>query len=387
MSNVIKASFVSLLGVMGINQASRADRHSEALQQSAQLRADRIARSPQFQDGKAIARMPTVPSPESMSTTMWKFFFERGQLKPQVRLPHYRVDLEALAEPSDALRVTWLGHSSLFIEMNATRILVDPVFEYASPWIAKKLFDRNVDAPVTRERLPKPDVILISHDHYDHLEEATIRYYADKEVLFYVPLAVGKHLEKWGVSPNHIREFDWWESHQLNGIEFTSAPANHNSGRTGFDSNTTLWCSWALRSEQGALFYSGDSAYDQHFRQIGERLGPFDMAFIEVAANVKEGKGFPVENWGHMQARHTLKAFQDLGADKLFPVHWSTFELFSHKWDEPMTDLIAEAEAASANLVTPMIGETIEVKKELNTSFWWKNQEMNLVKAKLSYQN
>ncbi|MCG9676936.1 MBL fold metallo-hydrolase [Vibrio sp. Isolate24] len=382
MSNMIKASIVSALGVMGFSQLLKAENNVE-LRQSERLRAERIVNSKQFQNGKAIARMPNVPSSESLSSVMWKFFFERAALKPNSPLPHTPVDADKLAHRSDEIRVTWLGHSSLFIDIDRTRILIDPVFEYASPWIAKKLFSRNVQAPVERDNLPLPDAIVISHDHYDHLEESTVRYYANKDVMFMVPLAVGRHLEKWGVNPDKIQELDWWESTSINGVTLTATPANHNSGRTGLDSNSTLWASWAIHGQSGSMFYSGDSAYDSHFKEIGERLGPFNMAFIEVAANVKDGKGFPVENWGHMQARHTMQAFKDLEAEKLFPVHWSTFELFAHKWDEPMTDLIAEANDIGADLVTPMVGETIELNNEINTSFWWENHDEILAKSDL----
>ncbi|MCC2521870.1 MBL fold metallo-hydrolase [Vibrio coralliilyticus] len=386
MSNRIKASANSALGVMGFSQLLNTESGVER-QQSEWLRAKRIFNSKQFNNGKVVARMPRVPSSESMSAVMWKFFFQRSSLKPQAMLPHVPVNMVKLAQRSDDMRVTWLGHSSLFIDIDRTRILIDPVFEHASPWVAKKLFSRNVKAPVKRDELPLPDAIIISHDHYDHLEESTIRYYADKDVVFMVPLAVGRHLEKWGVSPAKIQELDWWESTTINGVKLTAAPANHNSGRTGFDSNSTLWASWAIHGKSGSLFYSGDSAYDTHFKEIGKILGPFDMAFIEVAANVKEGKGFPVENWGHMQARHTMQAFMDLGAEQLFPVHWSTFELFAHKWDEPMTDLIEEAKVTGARLVTPMVGETLELNDEINTSFWWKNQNEKWVKGDLSFQN
>ena len=386
MSNRIKALANSALGVMRLGQLLNTESDVER-QQSERLRAKRIFNSKQFNNGKVVARMPNVPSPESMSSVMWKFFFQRGSLKPQAMLPHVPVNIVKLAQRSDDMRVTWLGHSSLFIDIDRTRILIDPVFEHASPWVAKKLFSRNVKAPVKRDELPLPDAIVISHDHYDHLEESTIRYYADKDVVFMVPLAVGRHLEKWGVNPAKIQELDWWESTTINGVKLIAAPANHNSGRTGFDSNSTLWASWAIHGKSGSLFYSGDSAYDIHFKEIGKKLGPFDMAFIEVAANVKEGKGFPVENWGHMQARHTMQASMDLGAEQLFPVHWSTFELFAHKWDEPMTDLIEEAKVTGARLVTPMVGETLELNDEINTSFWWKNQNEKWVKGDLSFQN
>ncbi|USD43052.1 MBL fold metallo-hydrolase [Vibrio sp. SCSIO 43135] len=375
MSKAVKASVLSALGVVGFSHWLKADENLDT-QLSEQHRLERIANSPQFDGDKVITRMPNVPSSESMSSVMWTFFFERSKLKPQAKLPHQTVDIEKLATASDDLRVTWLGHSSLLVEVDKTRVLIDPVFEYASPRIAKKLFDRNVNAPVTRDALPTPDVIVISHDHYDHLEESTIRFYADKPVQFFVPLAVGRHLEKWGVSPSRIQEFDWWESQTINGVEFTATPANHNSGRTGFDSNQTLWASWAIRGNHGRVFYSGDTAYDTHFKQIGDELGPFDMAFIEVAANVKDGKGFPVENWGHMQARHTMQAHLDLQAEQLFPVHWSTFELFAHKWDQPMTDLIEEANKVGAVLTTPMVGQTIEPNSGIYNTYWWQGIEL-----------
>lgn len=385
LGSVIKASAISVLGFLGYTQCLADDQNNDR-HLSEQLREERIAQSAQFKDGKAITRMPDVATTESSLKVMRKFFFERSSFRPSETLPHYATNLSRLNKRSEKMRVTWLGHSSLFIDLDNTRILVDPVFDYASPWIAKSLFKRNVSAPISRDELPLPDVIVISHDHYDHLEESTVRYYSEKDVTFFVPLGVGRHLEAWGVVPSNIKEFDWWEESKINGITFTSTPANHNSGRTGLDSNSTLWCSWSITGLNGSLFYSGDSAYDEHFSQIGAKLGPFDIAFIEVAANVKNGVGFPVENWGHMQAKHTMQAFLDLGAQNLFPVHWSTYELFAHKWDEPMMDLIAEADVTGANLVTPMVGETVEVTPQMKTTFWWQNLPYDVANVDLAVQ-
>ncbi len=365
MSQSTKASFPP-------PQTSVTSEQPTVTQVETQRRA-RIAASPQFIDNKVKSQMPNVPSSVSMLSVMWQFFFTRKQLKPQAALPYQPVDVDQLATANAELRVTWLGHSSLFIELDRTRILIDPVFDYAAPRLAKRWFARNVPAPIARNQLPIPDVIVISHDHYDHLEERSVRFYAQHNVRFLVPLAVGRHLEKWGVAPQNIQEFDWWEQATLNGVSFTATPANHNSGRTGFDSNQTLWCSWVIRGQHGALFYSGDSAYDRHFAQIGERLGPFDIAFIEAAADLKNGQGFPVENWGHMQANHTLAAFHDLQARALFPVHWSTFELFLHQWDEPIEDLIAGAKRANVPLLVPMIGETFEPRRNPVFRTWWRS--------------
>ncbi|MGF1757609.1 MBL fold metallo-hydrolase [Photobacterium sagamiensis] len=370
MSTMVKTSLISLMGVLGL---AACDTHAVSGDhvRSADLRQERIANSPQFHDGKVISRLPLVETEESMVKTMWKFFAQRSQYKPAEALPYRGVDTPLLAKRSDQLRVTWLGHSSLFVEVDQTRVLIDPVFEYAAPTMFARLFQRNVAAPVSREDLPTPDVIVISHDHYDHLEESTARFYADKNVMFFVPLGVGRHLEAWGVSPKNIQEFDWWESRKINTVTITAAPANHNSGRGVLDTNKTLWASWAIQAEAGSVFYSGDSAYGEHFQQIGERLGPFDMSFIEVAANVKEGSGYPVEGWGHMQAAHTMQAHLDVRAEKLFPVHWSTYELFLHRWDEPVNDLIEEANSYNVELVTPKVGESLDFSQPVRTAYWW----------------
>ncbi|MEZ8094323.1 MBL fold metallo-hydrolase [Photobacterium swingsii] len=367
----MKTSLVSVLGVLGLAGAAGGNVTGD-LVKSEDIRQERIAQSPQFKDGKVISNIVKVDTDQGMAKLMWRFFAERSQMKPAKALPYHTVDTAALATPSDALRVTWLGHSSLFVEVDRTRILIDPVFDYAAPAAFAGLFKRNVEAPVAREDLPLPDVIVISHDHYDHLEESTARYFADQGVRFLVPLGVGRHLEGWGIDPNLIDELDWWEHKEINSVTLTAAPVNHNSGRGLFDTNKTLWASWAIQADSGSVFYSGDTAYGGHFTEIGERLGPFDLSFIEVAANVKDGEGYPVEGWGHMQASHTMQAHLDVRAEKLFPVHWSTYELFLHRWDEPVNDLIEEANTHGATLVTPMVGDSLDFSQAIMTDYWWK---------------
>ncbi len=372
MNTKLKTSLIPLMSVLGLAACNDSPITGEHVL-SADLRQTRIEQSAQFFDGKVISRIPQVENQEGIVKTLWKFFAQRSQYKPSQALPYQDVDITRLQNPSEQLRVTWLGHSSLFIEADKTRILIDPVFEYAAPAFFARMFQRNVAAPVSREDLPLPDVIVISHDHYDHLEENTARFYANKDVMFFVPLGVGRHLEKWGVPPTNIKEFDWWESQKINSVTITAAPANHNSGRGLFDSNKTLWASWAIQADTGSVFFSGDTAYGEHFKQIGERLGPFDLAFIEVAANLKEDSGYPVEGWGHMQASHTMQAHLDVQADKLFPVHWSTYELFIHQWDEPVNDLIAEAAKYDVELVTPMVGASIDLPLAEKTAYWWQD--------------
>lgn len=171
-------------------------------------------------------------------------------------------------------------------------------------------------------------------------------------------------------------EFDWWESVHYANVELICTPANHNSGRTYLDKNSTLWASWVVKGQQETLYFSGDSAYDSHFAQIAQRCGPIDIACLEVAADVKGNQGYPVENWGHMQAHHTVRAFKDLQAKKLLPVHWATYELFTHKWDEPIEDLIEHCQADHIELITPMAGESFYVAKEYKNKAWWQANKL-----------
>ncbi|MCF7480627.1 MBL fold metallo-hydrolase [Vibrio sp. J1-1] len=340
---------------------------------TAQL-AHRIHHSPQFENGRVKNAMPKVPSHQPLWQVFWSYLGGRAPLCPNGHLPYSPIVHDQFLHRSDPMRVTWLGHSTMLVEVDGVRILTDPVFDYASPLIAKAWFERNIPNTHARESLPVPDVIVISHDHYDHLEASSIRFYADKSVIFYVPLGVGKHLIKWGVCADDIVEFDWWESIQYANVELICTPANHNSGRTYLDKNTTLWASWVMKGRSETLYFSGDSAYDQHFAEIAQRFGPIDIACLEVAADVKENQGYPVENWGHMQAHHTVQAFKDLQAKKLLPVHWATYELFTHKWDEPIEDLISHCQNESITLLTPMPGESFYVQNEVRNCTWWQKE-------------
>ncbi|EHK6461313.1 MBL fold metallo-hydrolase, partial [Vibrio parahaemolyticus] len=270
--------------------------------------AHRVRHSPQFENGRVKNEMPNVPSPQSFWQVCWSYLGGRTPLSPNEHLPHSPIQPTQFAQRSESMRLTWLGHSTMLVEVDGIRILTDPVFDYASPFIAKAWFERNIPNTHARDCLPIPEIIVISHDHYDHLEASTIRFYADKPVTFYVPLGVGKHLITWGVCADNIVEFDWWDNVHYAGIELICTPANHNSGRTYFDKNATLWVSWVIKGKEETLYFSGDSAYDSHFSEIAQRCGPIDIACLEVAADVK-GQGYPVENWGHMQAHHTVQAF------------------------------------------------------------------------------
>lgn len=258
----------------------------------------------------------------------------------------------------------------LHLDIDGMRVLIDPVFGAAAPRLFSGMMARNSLSPVSREELPIPDVILISHDHYDHLEKDTVQYFAGKNVRFLVPLGVGKHLEKWGVSTEQFQEFDWWQGTEIGSVTFTATPANHSSGRGILDQRKTLWASWVIKGKKQNIYYSGDSAYGEHFRQIGDKFGPFDLTFIEAASD-----GYPVAGWGHMQARENLQAHRDLQGKVLIPVHWSAYDLFIHYWNDPVIDIYQGARLQGIEVKTPMIGEPFSLPVQLASPLWWQTEK------------
>jgi L-ascorbate metabolism protein UlaG (beta-lactamase superfamily) len=274
-----------------------------------------------------------------------------------------------LKPPVSGLRVTWLGHSTLLIEIDGVRMLTDPVWgDRVSPFamLGPKRFQ---PAPVRLRDMPRVDALLISHDHYDHLDYPTIRTLArHSSVPMITSLSVGAHLEAWGVGPERITELDWWESHRLpgTGIVVTAAPSQHFSGRGVGDRNATLWSSFAIRSPDHAVFFSGDTGLTTEYATIGERLGPFDVAMIEI------GAWHPA--WGdiHLGPTNGAQAHAWLGSGKLLPIHWGTFSLATHAWDEPAEALVAIAERRSTPLLLPRLGEPLEPEYAPPAHPWWR---------------
>lgn len=279
-----------------------------------------------------------------------------------------RAQLDAL--PDDANHVVRMGHSSLLFKLRGKYWLVDPMFgERASPFsfTGPKRFHAP---PIALQDLPPIEGLILSHDHYDHLDRTTIEYLADRVPRYFVPLGVGARLRDMGVQPERIREFDWWQSVEHAGVKFTTAPAHHFSGRTLWDRGSTLWMSWVIEvGSPGAgqrIFYSGDSGYMPGFAQIGERFGGFDLALIENGAY---GEGWPSS---HMQPEETAQAAQDLRARVLYPVHNSTFDLAMHPWQEPMERLSIVAAERQIALATPLIGEVLTVGQPRSNTLWWR---------------
>jgi L-ascorbate metabolism protein UlaG (beta-lactamase superfamily) len=311
-------------------------------------------------------RDPTVQRP-----TIGEFICGGGRRVPTGPLPS--VDpREGWARPVDSgLRATWLGHSTVLIEIDGYRVLTDPVWgARASPsrLIGPKRFQ---PVPIPLRALPRPDLVIVSHDHYDHLDYATVRALAKAGVPFVTSLGVGAHLEAFGVTPDRITELDWWETHVLpgTGLQVSAAPSQHFSGRGLKDRNATLWSSMVIRTDRHSVFFSGDTGLTTEYAAIRERHGPFDLVMLEV------GAFHP--SWGdiHLGPENALKAHALLGGGALLPVHWGTFSLALHAWDQPAETLLAQAPACGVQLVMPRLGEPVEPVQAETVTPWWRGAE------------
>jgi L-ascorbate metabolism protein UlaG (beta-lactamase superfamily) len=269
---------------------------------------------------------------------------------------------------TSGLRATWLGHSTVVVEIDGARLLTDPVWgRRASPsqLAGPKRFQ---PVPVALNALPPIDAVLLSHDHYDHLCHPTVRALAKTNIPFVTSLGVGAHLQAFGVAPERITELDWWESHRIPGtnIEVTAAPSQHFSGRGLKDRNATLWSSLVMRGPQHKVFFSGDTGLTDEYTLIRDRLGPFDLVMLEV------GAFHPA--WGdiHLGPEHALQALQLLGGGAFLPVHWGTFSLAMHAWDEPAETLLSLAPKQGVPLIMPLLGQPVEPVQVDSVTPWWR---------------
>lgn len=336
-----------------------------------EARGDRRARmeaSPHFQDGHAVNLIPTELSGLRDMAPLLRLYMENdAEVEPPEGLPpiHPIPDAKALLPQGEGgLRVTWMGHSTLLIEIDGHLVLTDPVFsERASPvqWAGPARFH---PPPIALADLPDVDVVVISHDHYDHLDYDSILALADRGATFAVALGVGAHLEGWGVPPERIHEVDWWDEIPLPGLTLVSTPARHFSGRGLTDRDKTLWTSWAILGPTHRVWFSGDTGPFEQAAEIGERLGPFDLTFIEVGAY------HPA--WGniHLGPDGAALMHQRVGGRVLFPVHWGTFNLALHAWDQPIHRLTEVATEAGIPLLAPLAGETVSPEQPEVAPFW-----------------
>jgi len=313
-----------------------------------------------------LSLTPMQPDGVSFFTILKAFLTNRDPARiPQHVLKSLIPDLNSKPDLTET-EIIWFGHSSYLVKINGYRILVDPVFSKTpSPFsfIGSKAFP-GTDF-VQAKDFKNIDVLLITHDHYDHLDYQSILQIEPNTSLIVTSLGVGSHLERWGIAPSKIKELCWNQGAEiLNGLKLTALPARHFTGRK-FKRNQTLWSAFAMESTHAKLFIGGDSGYDTHFVEIGDKYGPFDLALLEC--------GQYNEYWPfiHMFPEQTVQAAIDLKATVLMPVHWGKFSLAMHPWDEPIKRVFEEANAKSVNVTTPMLGETVQLKKSYPKVKWW----------------
>lgn len=328
-------------------------------------RLQRIERSPNYRDGVFQNLSPTeVTLKETSYFKMMKEFFNQNEtVKPSVRIPSVQTDLKSIEGTEPTL--VWFGHSSYMIRSRKLTLLVDPVFSGSASPVSffGKAFEGADIYPVSS--FPKIDIMVLTHDHYDHLDYKTISQFIPTTELYVTPLGVGAHLEYWGVPKEKIIELDWWEEKKINdSVSFIAAPARHFSGRK-FTRAKTLWTSYVLRLHGHSVYLGGDSGYDTHFKTIGEKYGPFKLALLEAG---QYGKNWP---YIHMMPEETVIAAQDLKAEVLMPVHWGKFVLANHDWNEPIRRVMKYSKEKGQKVVTPMIGEPIIITNIKPTSEWW----------------
>jgi L-ascorbate metabolism protein UlaG (beta-lactamase superfamily) len=330
-------------------------------------RLQKIRTSPQFYKSafQNQSYTPALTGGATITGVMKDFFFGKHERKiPFMPLPSVKSDLKDVN--ADEPTITWFGHSSYLLQLNGRNILVDPVFsERTSPvqFAGTKAFPgSNIYSP---DDMPDIDVLLLTHDHYDHLDYNTVAALKDRVSIIVTSLGVGAHLEKWGIATEKIKELDWWESNEvMKDLRFTATPGRHFSGRK-FKRNQTLWSAFVLETGKYRLFLGGDSGYDSHFKEIGNRFGSFDLAILECGqynvfwANI------------HMMPEETVQAAIDLHAKVLMPVHWAKFALATHPWDDSIKRVVKQAAILHQPLLTPMIGQKVSLNHMPENEAWW----------------
>ncbi|MCF3194171.1 MULTISPECIES: MBL fold metallo-hydrolase [Pseudomonas] len=295
----------------------------------------------------------------------WRMIFQKpASTRPTGMIPVKPLTREQLDKAAD-FSVYRLGHSTLLLKLRGRYWLTDPVYcERASPfqWVGPKRFHAP---PISLDELPPLEAVILSHNHYDHLDQKTVLLLAAKTQQFLAPLGVGDLLVKWGVPASKVQQLDWWQGTQLAGVRFIATPSQHFSGRGLFDHNQTLWASWVMIIDEVRIFFSGDSGYFDGFKQIGEQFGPFDLTLMETGAyNV---------DWPHvhMQPEQSLQAHIDLNGRWLLPIHNGTFDLAFHAWSEPFARIVALAAQRNVLITTPQMGEAFNLLTPHPGRAWW----------------
>jgi L-ascorbate metabolism protein UlaG (beta-lactamase superfamily) len=328
----------------------------------------RIKTSPQFAEGKFRNEQSTQVFEWGKTWDIIKdyLFNKSDKAEPKSTPPIQQLSTDDFKlNDKAALNFARLGHSTLLIQLSGKYFLTDPVFsQRVSPvqWLGPKRFH---PVPMDIDEIEEIEAVIISHNHYDHLDEASIKQLKDRVHNFIVPLGIGNKLIAWGVDKNKITQLDWWENIKLDEVELIATPAQHFSGRGITDRDKTLWSSWVIRNQRHSLYFSGDTGYFPGFKEIGEKYGPFNYAFMECGAYNKLWRDI------HMMPEDSLQAFKDVKGKIMVPIHNATFDLSTHAWFDPMKKISQLAREHNVNLLIPEIGQLINSKQKYMSSIWW----------------
>lgn len=320
-----------------------------------------------YKDGKFYNLIPTNMdmSLKSMYSTIKDFIKGVPNGKPKEAPKVLKPEMQDFYQSH---QIMWFGHSAFLMNLGKHTILLDPMLGNVPaphPWLGGNRFQKEL--PVEIEQLEEIDVVLISHDHYDHLDYKSILKLKDKCKQFLVPLGVGPHLRRWGIDTSRIKEFYWWDEYSIDGLELAFTPSRHFSGRGLNDNSSTLWGSWVIKSDSINLYFSGDSGYGPHFKSIGDKYGPFDFAMMEC--------GQYNEKWAaiHMMPEETAKASKDIRTKVAMPIHWGSFQLALHSWTDPVERVTKSFKELNQEFIIPQIGEVLDLNNpKVQNSFWWK---------------
>lgn len=367
MIGIVLLSFIGLIVIIGalfVNMSPEfGGKYSKARQRD-------YEQTGHYEKGKFINQIETNLDLKigDMFGTMKDFIVGTPNREPDFNIPVEHVDSLSLEKDKNEPRLIWFGHSAFLLQIDQKNILLDPMFgdvPAPHPLLGSKRYSTSL--PIEIEKLPQIDAIIISHDHYDHLDYGSIEKLKSKTQKFFVPLGVGAHFQSWGIAPENIIELDWWKNGHIDSLEFVFTPSRHFSGRGLTDRNRTLWGSWVINGTNHRIYFSGDGGYGPHFKEIGEKYGPFDLAMIEC--------GQYNEKWSqiHMMPEESAQAGKDLNAKKVMPIHWGAFSLALHSWTDPVERILKKSKELNLNIITPRIGELIQIDAQNSAyqSQWW----------------
>ena len=326
--------------------------------------------SPNWRDGsfQNLVKTEMNFSIRDVPGMLHKQFIDRKGRVPKKPIPVATFDLSSFIS-GDQTKIIWYGHSVILLRICNKTILIDPMMgpdaSPIAPFKTRRFSEGTLDI---LDQLPPIDLLLMTHDHYDHLDLASIRRLQGKVKQYIVGLGIKRHLTRWGVDASHVEELDWWQDKQIDNIQITYTPTRHFSGRGVSDRQKSLWGGWAITTPHEKIYFSGDGGYGEHFKEVGKRLGPFDFGIMEC--------GQYNELWHqiHMYPEESIQAAKDAGVQTAMAVHWAGFPLAMHHWKDPIERFVAAAEKKSQKIVIPEIGQTFHYLDDLTTP-WWVNLE------------